>query len=50
MGRWGQRFMLAVSQRWSEPEHVYRSAFTNPPFSKLGDVPDYLVRFDPTRQ
>jgi O-acetyl-ADP-ribose deacetylase (regulator of RNase III) len=37
-GKWGKGFVLAVSKRWSEPEHVYRSAFSKPPFPQLGDV------------
>jgi hypothetical protein len=34
----GKGFVLAVSRRWSEPERMYRAAFTEPPFPQLGDV------------
>ena len=38
IGKWGKGFVLAVSRRWKEPEHIYREAFRHPPFPMLGDV------------
>jgi O-acetyl-ADP-ribose deacetylase (regulator of RNase III) len=38
VGKWGKGFVLAISKRWSEPERVYRTAFAELPFPKLGDV------------
>lgn len=45
IGAWGAGFVLAISQRWPEPEAEYRNAFrrVDPPL--LGDV--QFVRVEP---
>lgn len=38
VGGWGKGFVLAISRRWSEPERVYRAAFSTSAQPALGDV------------
>ncbi|GLS24417.1 macro domain-containing protein [Marinibactrum halimedae] len=38
LGRWGRGFVLALSQRWAEPEQTYKEAFKTEPKPSLGDV------------
>ncbi len=37
-GKWGKGFVLAVTQRWKEPEAVYRRQYKQNPKPQLGDV------------
>jgi O-acetyl-ADP-ribose deacetylase (regulator of RNase III) len=48
VGKWGKGFVLAISKRWSEPERMYRAAFTKLPFPQLGDVQFMSVTNDIT--
>jgi O-acetyl-ADP-ribose deacetylase (regulator of RNase III) len=38
IGKWGRGFVMAVSNRWPEPEETYRKAFASKAKPELGDV------------
>lgn len=38
LGGWGRGFVLAISERWDDPEEEYRSAFRNHREPQLGDI------------
>ena len=48
-GKWGKGFVLAISNRWKQPEHQYRQSFRTGTKPQLGDVqfvhvePDIIV-------
>lgn len=38
LGKWGKGFVLAISQRWKQPELEYKAAFSSSNQPSLGDV------------
>ena len=46
VGRWGKGFVLAVSNRWREPEELFRTSFASGSNSALGDVQFVAVADD----